>query len=145
MNALDYNADDQGNLHAVLIRNNFDTKYCEQINKDKWKFENITHHHSKHRDIFWMHCKFLLRKLIAEPKFKGIYYMEKPVENISNIWEFKDGIVYAENPRVVGYTQDTIFGTYIWWTTGGFEKINEKGCFSSNQSYSCFKLSKSSK
>lgn len=142
LNMLDPEADDQGNLYAILLRNNFDVKYCEQVNKDKWKFENITHYHSKYKDIFWMHCQYILKEFIINPIFEGKYLMNKDVENLSNIWEFKDSVIYAENPRVVGLVQSTIFGTYIWWMTGGFEKINETGCFSSNQYYDCFKLKK---
>lgn len=143
LNDLNHDMDDQGNLYATLIRNNFNFMYCDAINRNKWNFDKITHYHSSSRKIFWHHCRTMLGDHLANKRFEGVYSMSKPCENVNNTWNFKDNIVYVDRPTIVGFVQDTLFGTYIWWPHDlEFEKINENGCFSSKQSEQCFYLNK---
>lgn len=126
----DFSLDDQGNLTALLVRKYLDKfKYMDFINTNQWKLENITHFHTHRKKGFWECVKFLLRKYeIQENKHLGKWQMSKPSENISNIWEFTETMVFVDNPSITGQIQHTNLGTYIWWhNIQGFEKVKFAG------------------
>lgn len=122
--------DDQGNFTALLLRkyrNNFE--WMPFLNKNRNNLRNITHYcsgNSKH--LFWNHSKFLLSNYYKQlPSLEGSWIMNKPGESLQNTWYFKNGLVYVDNPMIVGHVQDTEFGKYIWWSTlDGFELIKFK-------------------
>ena len=142
INSLDYNADDQGNLYALLLRNPIDYFYCPNMNYDRFTFSKINHYHSKYKNLFWMHSQYILRNFLVDQKFDGTYMMHKPCENLINYWEFKNGQVFTKSPTMTGLVQSTIFATYIWWYPGGFEKITNNGNYSSKQMDAAFTLAK---
>ncbi len=118
--------DDQGNLTALMIREHSnDYKYIDFINTKNTKIDNISHYHTKKKCIFWDHAKFLLRKYeTKENRHVGRWAMSKPGEQLNNIWDFTETMVFVDTPSLTGQIQHTAFGTFIWWSNlDGLEKI----------------------
>lgn len=128
----DYILDDQGNLYWVII-NKFAGmwEYCDSVCRAEWTMNRPICHYggSRAKNMFWEHSKLLFKDFIPtndSKKILGKWHHSKPSEQINNIWDFREThFVYVSEPDILGMWMETEEHIVVWWTSGGFEKIQK--------------------